>query len=692
MTFGSPWFLLGAIAALIPLLVHLFDRRRPRPIAFPAIAFVLKSQRRTASRLRLKRLLLYLLRTFFLLAVPIALARPEFEDNRAATTRAGAAATVVIVDTSLAMRWSNGTPLFETAKREAKAALSELLTEEPAALLACTPTPSIDVPLSFDKAKLVSQVDELSAGYSAVDVNKCLEVAARALDEATLPNRRIVLVSALTQSALRLELEPPVTTLSTGDKVKPEVVLRDVARQALPNRAVLDVRAEPAPHIGVRTWQFTFTVRNFSSEAVRDVELALKVDGQTATKGFVDLAPEGTAQKVLTHKFAQGGTFFVEGHLSPDSLVDDDTRGVVVTVPKELRALVVNGEPNPLKVKDEAFFTDAALSANGSPVRAVVRDADAAWKEDLSAYDVVMLLNVPGPPPEFGAALATFVRAGGGLFVSFGDKLEVDAFNTSLGAVLPKKVRVVKTAAEPGAPEGAGRPAQLAQLETGHPVLAPFSGRAREGLVSTRVYRYVLFETESNGDVSVLAALDDGAPALLATRLERGRVLAFVSSVDRDWTDFPIRTAFLPFMQRATAWLTGALEEREEVVARVGTSVELRSEGHPVVLVRAPSGKELPVRLEGGTSRVGPLPEPGQYRAVDAQGGPVAEASFAATLDPVASDVTRHSVEAITEWFGEEVVRRAEGEQQERRVPVWTWLLLAAALAFVAEGALLRKT
>ena len=30
MSFAHPIFLLGCLAALIPLLVHLFDRRRPR--------------------------------------------------------------------------------------------------------------------------------------------------------------------------------------------------------------------------------------------------------------------------------------------------------------------------------------------------------------------------------------------------------------------------------------------------------------------------------------------------------------------------------------------------------------------------------------------------------------------------------------------------------------------------------------
>ncbi|MDP3233077.1 MAG: BatA domain-containing protein [Myxococcales bacterium] len=696
MTFAHPWMLLGALAAFIPLLIHLFDRRRPRPTPFPAIAFVLKSQKRTASRLRLKRLILYSLRTLFFLAVPIALARPEFVKTANAITAKGAAATVIVVDTSLAMRWSDGKPLFDLARKEAKAALGDLLTEEPAALVACTRAPVSTGPLSFEKARLIGQVDELKPGFEVVDVNRCLEVAARALDESPLSNRRIVLVTALTQNGLRLEAEPPVTTGPKGEKVKPEVVLRDVARGAevLPNRAILDVRAEPAPQAGTRAWQFTFTVRNFSSEAQKDVELALKVEGQVVAKGFVDLAPEGTAQKALTYRFQNGGPTYVEGALTADQLPDDDVRGVVVTVPKELRALIVNGEPNPLKVKDEAYFTDAALSAPGSPVRAVVRDADAAWREDFSTWDVVMLLNVPPPPADVGARLADFVAKGGGLFISFGERTEVEATNAALSSVLPRKLRVVKTAVEPASADSSSRAARLAQLEAVHPVLAPFTGKAREGLTSTRFYRYVLFESVSNGDVTVLGALDDGAPALLATRQGKGRVLAFASSVDRDWSDFPIRTSFLPFMQRAAAWLTGTLDEREEVKVLVGASVTLELDAeHPAVVVKSPSGEERAVakQADGVTGVAGPLPEPGRYAVLDALGAANDAASFAATIDPAASDVTRHSVEAVTAWFGEDVVRLAEGEQTEKKTPVWTWLLVVAALAFVAEGALLRK-
>ncbi len=696
MSFAQPWFLLGALAALLPLLIHLFDRRRPRQVPFAALDFVLRSQRRTASRLKLKRLLLYLLRTLMLLAVPLALARPQWQAADAATSARGLAATAVVLDTSLALRWADGAPLFDAAKDEARAALRELSGEEPATVVPCTRAPTPLAPLGFERARLLAALDDVTPGYEAVDLNRCLDVAARALDDSPLPNRRLVLVSALTQGSLRLEAAPPTGTGPKGEPLKPEVVVRDVARgRALPNRAVVDVRAEAAPQLGPRAWQFTFTVRNFSAEAARDVELRLEVNGEVVTKGFVDLAPDGTTQKTLSWRFAEGGVATVTGRLDADALPDDDARSVVLSVPRALTALVVNGAPATQKFRDEAFFTEAALAATGSPVRAVVRDADAAWRESLGDYDAVLLLNVEAPGPEVARALAAFVDGGGGLFLSMGDRVDPDAWNAALGGVLPRRLRVVKTAVEPGEADAATRAARLAQVAMSHPVLAPFTGRAREGLLSTRFYRYALFEGDAQGvETEVLGTMDDGAPVFLAARRGKGRVFVYASTVDRDWSDLPIRTSFLPLMQRVTAWLTGTLDEREEVRARVGEAVTLVPEaGQAPVTARGPSGLEVPLTPspDGPSVTSAPLPEPGAFVVMDARGAVLPTLGFAAAIDVGASNLARHELSALADWLGEDTLRTAGAGGPEAKTPLWTWLLALAVVALFFEGVLLRK-
>lgn len=698
MTFAHPLLLLGCLGALIPLLVHLFDRRRPRPVPFGAIAFVLKSQKRTASRLKLKRLLLYALRTLILLALPVALARPELSRASTIASTIGPKATVVVLDTSLSMRWhGGGETLFERGKSEAKAAVRGLIAEEPATVLPCGPQVAAPAPLSFERAKLISTIDELQPTYGTSDVSRCMELAAHALDDSPLTGKRIVVVSDFTATALNVEAPLPTVLGPKGERVRPDVVLRDAAagEETLPNHALVELKAEPAPHVDPRAFSFTFTARNFSDEAQRDLELVLKVDGQAVGKGFIDLAPRGTSQKTLTWRFDKPGAAVVEGVLAPDGLPEDDVKATVLSVPRRQSVLVVNGSPSPQRFRDEAFFTEAALTAPGAAVLATVRDTEAAWREDLKSYDVLVLLNVEAPPPEVAARLSSFVQQGGGLFISVGDRVEPDAYNAALGSLLPRRLRLLKTAADPQASDANARAARLAGAVTEHPLLSPFTGRAREGLMSARFLRYVLLEGETGGTAEpsqVLATLDDGAPALAAARRGRGRVLLFTSTVDRDWSDFAIRTSFLPFMQRAMAWLGGGLDEHEELSARIGTQLTLKAPaGVTQVQLRSPRGELLELLHQPNGDWLTPVIElPGPYVATDGAQETLPALSFAATLDSAESDLTRLKPDELKIAFGEEATKGAAGPSAQK-TPLWTWLIFAAVMAFFFEGVLLRK-
>ncbi|QSQ22675.1 BatA domain-containing protein [Pyxidicoccus parkwayensis] len=699
MTFGNPWMLVGALGALIPLLVHLFDRRRPRPHPFGPLAFVLRSQKRTASRLKLKRLLLYALRTLILLAIPVALARPELRrDAAAAQVVKGPAATAIVLDASLSMRWSDGTSLFERGRDEARDALKDLLPEEPATVLVCTESPSAPPPPGFDRGRLRGMVDEAKPTYGAADLSRCLDMAARSLEENPMPGKRLVVVSDMTAGAFRLEAPPPTVKGPTGAPVKPEVVLRDAAsgRDVLNNHAIVDLKVEPALQAGPRAFQFTFTVRNFGAEAVKDLEATVRVGEQTLAKGFVDVPAGGTTQKALTVRFPQGGTVVGQVSLAPDSLAEDDKRAFVLPVPRALKALVVNGAPHATRYRDEAFFVDAALTAPGSPVEVSTRDAEVGLREDFSTYDLVLLLNVAAPSAEDARRLTEFVENGGGLFISMGDRVNAEEYNERLSAVLPRPLRLVRTSAEREDPDADTKTARLAKVSVEHVLFSPFTGRAEEGLIGARFYKYMLLEADnpgSPGASQVLATYEDGAPAVAVMRKGKGRVALFTSTVDRDWSDFAIRTSFLPLMQRFAAYLTGSLEEREEIKVRVGESATLRPEGtQKVTAVRAPDGSEVTVKAQPDGSLVaGPVTEPGAYSVLGADGKVVPALSFAATLDPAESDLGRVPQDTLTAYFGEDTVKASSGDADKPTVPLWTWLILAACLAFFFEGTLLRK-
>ena len=570
LTFLDPALLWGLGAAALPLLVHLFFRRRPRPLAFPAFDFVLKARRQTERRLKLRRLLLFLARTLALAAIAMALARPRAQTpGAAAAVTAGPAATVILLDASGSMGYRlGGEPLFERGRREALSALTRLGPEEPVAALRCDGAPPAPAVPSFDRAAARQLLDEAEPTTVHADLTACLAAAAAGLGQGAgggagqdRLGKRIIVVTDLTATAWRLEGPPPEVPGPGGRPVRPEVEVIDVARgAALPNLAITGLGAEPDAAVGPRGYRVTVTVQNAGAEQAGEVALTLRAAGDTrpALRAFLDLPPGGSARKTFSHAFTAGGPARLVAALPGDALGLDDERALALTVPREVRALVVDGAPSPMKLRDEAWFVEAALASAASPVRPTLIDAEALATVDLRGYDVVLLLNVRGVGKR-GADLEAFVQAGGGLFLSMGDQVDPDAVNRELGGVLPLQLHLVKTAAT-----------RLGRIEETHPALAVFTGEAREGLTGARFSRYMLTRPAGRGEPpSVLAAFEDGAPALVEARRGKGRVLLYTSTVDREWTDWPLRTSFLPAMQRFAGWLSGELDGGQAVVAEI---------------------------------------------------------------------------------------------------------------------------
>ena len=144
--------------------------------------------------------------------------------------------------------------------------------------------------------------------------------------------------------------------------------------------------------------------------------------------------------------------------------------------------------------------------------------------------------------------LRAFVGAGGGLIVTAGDRVDLEAYRQTLG-----------TGEEPLLPCNFVKPAGdalehhqfrgVATLNYNHPIFRPFKDPNRGDFGKGRFYRYL--QTVPLANSAVLASFDDGRPTLFEKVYGNGRVLCFTSTIDREWTDLPIHSVYLPFPARS---------------------------------------------------------------------------------------------------------------------------------------------
>ena len=720
--FAHPLYLWGLAAMALPILVHLLNQRQPRPLAFGAIEFVLRSQRQKSRRLRLRQILLLALRCLLIAAIALALARPSLRPRGAqAAVASGPQATVLVIDASLSMRYRIGSQtLFARARAEALAALDRLGPDEPASVALCAgpsgflsgPPP----PPSFDRASARRLLTAAAPSFLGSDLTGCLAAAARALGESPVAGKRIIAFTDLAAHSLRLDAPPPLVPApssapgaAASPGVRPNVVLVDAAQgRELPNAAVIGLAVRPSASLGPRGYEVIATIANFSAQAASALPVSLRIGTQTLAKGFVDVAPRGTAKKTLGAVLPPG---VVTGRIElarddAQGLDEDDAQDFTVNVPRDVKALIVDGAPSSLRTRDEAFFVEAALAParTGGRIVAQTLDADAAANSPLDGVDVVVLLNVAAPPRAFAERLRAAVRQRGvGVFIALGDHVDPDAYNDAFGELLPRPLHLLKTAAEPGTPDAEEHAARFGLIDWTHPLFRIFAPTEREGLESARTYRYALLKPDPASQGKVLASYDDGAPAIIESRLGQGRVLLYTSTASPGWSDWPIRSSFLPVLQQAVSYLGSALEERSLPPSLVGEERAIAPlSGLELAQVLGPDGKEVPLRREkpGAPGAIaGPLPLPGLYKPLAAARGAAAHEEpnlfFVATLDARESDLRRVDEAELKAQLGgagsAQVAASAQAAEGAHGTPLWGALLLLSALALLGEGALTRR-
>ena len=193
--FTAPWALLGLAAAGIPVLLHLFARREPPTVVFPATRYLAETARASHRRLTLQHWLLLLVRTLLIAALVLAAAGPTLPGGSAATHAPSAIA--LVLDNSLSSATTvAGTPVIDRLKDAARAVLQAARSDDALWLITAD-----GVPRRGSAEELRGVVDGLAAQPARLDLGNAIATGREALASERLPGS-VVVISDLQASAV----------------------------------------------------------------------------------------------------------------------------------------------------------------------------------------------------------------------------------------------------------------------------------------------------------------------------------------------------------------------------------------------------------------------------------------------------------------------------------------------------------
>ena len=335
MGFLNPLFLLVGAVVLVPIFLHLFYRQESRTFTFPAIRYLLRTERDHARQIRTQQLLLLLLRAAIVILLVLLGARIHFPG---AGGSHDLTALALVLDNSLSTTIiEDGKRRFDTLKAVARLSVAGASHDDLIWVVrAGTPwEPAIPGGL----ARALAAIDATEPGHAHGDLTRAVERARALVGQSALPNREVHVFTDLQASAFT---EPPA-----GEGEIPVVVFAAPAAERR-NRGIAAVSfGGGLPPLSGRRTEAAVSIAG--GEPGDTVGVRLYIGGRVRAAAT---APAGTTVRLPTGPFPPGR---VEGYaeIDPDPLTADDRRYFSFTV----------REPTPVALLGPApFFVTEALA------------------------------------------------------------------------------------------------------------------------------------------------------------------------------------------------------------------------------------------------------------------------------------------------------------------------------------------
>lgn len=683
--FASPLFLWALLATCVPLMLHMFQKRRTVHVMFPTVRFLKAAQRRSSSRVKFENFMLWLLRTLLIVALVLAFAEPVMRSVGGASWLGRTPRDVAIVlDGSYSMNYDvDRGQVWNIGKDAAERVVRSLQPGDRVCVYLASDSvvPIIEKPTSeFPTVITAIQSLECRDGSSHLDEAAALAMQAISSGEKKLRRERELFIitdgQALPWRGFQsMNDESSVTNRATATFAISREDRDEVAVYALLAGAARPVNVTPgdvtvSPPLSIVGQTMRVRAKLALTGAGCEVPVSLIVDGKEYASRSVKIEADSTATADFQVGSLPEGDHVAEIRTPRDALETDDVFRFLLRVRGRLPMLAVGPE-------QATRFLRAALAPGGKDA---IRNVSAQELDgvDLRDYRAVFLCDAFPLSGQAMLNVESYVSAGGVVVVFPGDSSDLSAYaDMKILPALPLEEVALGSSASARALK---RHAPVSGREINFTLPLP------PGTVPTVALKKMVRFGELADLSSVLISAGDDTPFLLGRIYGRGRVFFFTVGATRDWSTLPISAFFLPIVHQLVRLGTGAsMQPSHLTLGQSLSAAEAIADYREDNVILSPSKTPVAIKDAGNLRRViEPLTEVGVYVRTG-EGG--AKPVMAVNADRTESMLAPADAAQLAEWTefkrlavsldAEEMLKISEDRRNGRSFTEWVlWLAL----------------
>ena len=706
------WGGLAAAGIAVPIIIHLLHQRHRRRTDWAAMELLRRALVIRSGQVRLEDLLLLLLRCLVLALVAFALLRPVL-DNKTAGFMGGErrVGMIVAIDASYSMGHGKLEKRMTVAMSRVQEILSTAQVGDSVTVVLLGDKPrTLFRGANYEEGRFKTELDKIKVLPEKLNLERSLDEVAKLVGElkgSVLECYFVTDAQAIDWN--KLSEEAKVSLKGISDQASLYITPIKVTGEE--NLAVTNFGYASGSFGPNGTARFLAEVKNFGRHSNEAGTATLTLNKQTISRQSIGSIEAGKT-KMLSFftTMDEAGDAKLSVSLSDDSLQEDNQRHTVVGIKERIRILCIDGEPASSEGPSEIFWLLKALKLKQVEEDSTLDVVRADWQdldvEKFTDYDLIALANVPSIGTNASERLDSFVKAGGGLVVFAGERIDTENYNNQLHGtevnLLPGELKEVTAFLDEtleNEQEERDNSWTIGMIQSDH-VLAKLAAKIPEEARSyARVQRVIKVNPDPKAS-TILSLSESDLPLLIEKKVGLGTVLLFTTTADRAWSNLAIHPLFPMMIQQATTHLTSRPGERNTLVGELVQVPLTGQQAGSNVMLRSPNDEPSSVTLTVLNSGVVACPvatkAPGFYDA-EAENAPVV--SMAVNIDSREADarvISADSLKGALEGTDANVIP-PEGnlailvKDGRKGMEISITLLMLALAIFILQGYLAKR-
>ncbi len=673
MNFVYPAFLFGLLALAIPVIIHLFNFRRFKTIYFSNVKFLKDIEEETATKNKLKHLLILFSRLLALTFLVFAFAQP-FIPSANTQNKTNKRAVSIYIDNSFSMESSYGDEqLIQVAKRKAEEIVKGFTIDDKFQLLTNDLEAKHQRLLSKDEMlNMITQVK------STPEVKELNEIFTRQRD---ILNREGDNISKIVYELSDFQTNSGQMENDTSIQVNLVQLKSNDKRNVTIDSAWF---LTPVQLLNQQS-QLCIRIKNYGEEDINNVPVTLKLNGEIKSLTDVSIPVNGEITDTLA--FTVNADVWYSGELSIKDypVTFDDILYFTFKPVSKIPVLCINGSGQNSFIQS-LYGNNQLFLLNNNLVNQI-------GFSELDQYDLIILNEVKTISGGLEQALSAQLERGCNILILPALDMDVTTFNTFLqknnastyGSLIKSKRNVT-------------------EIDTRNSIFDNVFEKIPNNLALPYADQSFAIESFSRTSTDPILIFADNKPMFAVSAVDNGAIFLSAVPFNREITDLPVQGGlFVPLMYKIAL----NTQKGAELFSTIGETkwIDLKGielDGDQTLKVKSAINEFIPeIRKAGNTTAINLSAytnEAGIYNIIPGSAS-LSEQLLALNYDRSESDLRFYSTDVLKEMYNapnfnimDDIERDFTNvvAQMNEGIPLWKFCIIFVLIFLAAEIALIR--